>query len=81
MSLRAENKRLLKQASALFPSEEKETLERKIRHLENVIKTNETMQFETMQEVAQWFNYFEDVYEDGVWDRFINDHKKTYEIK
>ena len=41
MSLRAENKRLLKQASALFPSEEKETLERRIRHLENIIKTND----------------------------------------
>ena len=41
MSLRAENKRLKKQASGLFPSEEKESLERRIRHLEQVIATNE----------------------------------------
>lgn len=41
MSLRAENKRLQKQTSGLFPVEEKETLERHIRHLEQVIKTND----------------------------------------
>lgn len=41
ISLRAENQRLQKQASALFPNEEKEALERHIRHLEQVIKTNE----------------------------------------
>ena len=40
MSLRAENKRLQKQTSGLFPVEEKESLERHIRHLEQVIKTN-----------------------------------------
>ncbi len=39
ISLRAENKRLQKQASALFPFEEKEALERHIRHLEQMIKT------------------------------------------
>ena len=39
MSLRAENKRLKKQASGSFPVEEKEALERHIRHLEQVIKT------------------------------------------
>ena len=33
MSLRAENKRLQKQTSGLFPVEEKESLERHIRHL------------------------------------------------
>jgi hypothetical protein len=41
MSLRAENKRLQKQASGLFPVEEKESLERHIRHLEQIIKTND----------------------------------------
>ena len=41
LSLRAENKRLQKQTSELFPVEEKETLERHIRHLEQVIKTND----------------------------------------
>ena len=41
MSLRAENKRLQKQASGLFPVEEKESLERHIRHLEQVIKTKD----------------------------------------
>ena len=41
ISLRAENKRLQKQTSGLFPVEEKETLERHIRHLEQVIKTND----------------------------------------
>ena len=41
MSLRAENKRLKKQTSGLFPVEEKETLERHVRHLEQVIKTME----------------------------------------
>ena len=33
ISLRAENKRLQKQSSGLFPNEEKESLERHIRHL------------------------------------------------
>ncbi|SEA87500.1 Transposase IS66 family protein, partial [Oribacterium sp. KHPX15] len=41
ISLRAENKRLQKQASVLFPNEEKEALEKRIRHLENTIKTLE----------------------------------------
>lgn len=41
ISLRAENKRLQKQASVLFPNEEKEALERKIRYLEGIIKTLE----------------------------------------
>lgn len=40
ISLRAENARLKKQSSGLFPIEEKEALERRIRHLEQVIKTN-----------------------------------------
>lgn len=39
ISLRAENKRLQKQLSSLFSIEEKESLERHIRHLEQVIKT------------------------------------------
>ena len=39
MSLRAENKRLQKQSSGLFPNEEKEALERHIRHLEQINKT------------------------------------------
>ena len=41
ISLRAENARLKKQSSALFSNEEKEALERHIRHLEQVIKTND----------------------------------------
>lgn len=41
ISLRAENARLKKQSSSLFPQEEKDALERRIRHLEQVIKTNE----------------------------------------
>ena len=41
ISLRAENKRLQKHASVLFPNEEKEALERKIRYLEGIIKTLE----------------------------------------
>ena len=41
ISLRAENARLKKQSSGLFPNEEKESLERHIRHLEQVIKTND----------------------------------------
>ena len=39
MFLRAENKRLQKQSSGLFPNEEKEALERHIRHLEQINKT------------------------------------------
>lgn len=42
ISLRAENARLKKQSSALFPQAEKDALERRIKHLEQVIKTNET---------------------------------------
>lgn len=46
------------------------------------LKTNETMRFETMEAVAQWFNFFEDVYEEGVWDKFIElQFKKTWQIK
>jgi len=41
LSLRAENKRLQKQTSGLFPVEEKESLERHIRYLEQVIKTKD----------------------------------------
>lgn len=44
------------------------------------LKTNETMRFETMQDVAEWFNFFEDIYEEGVWDRFIELHP-SYEFK
>ena len=40
ISLRAENKRLQKQSSGLFPNEEKESLERHIRHLEQVIRSS-----------------------------------------
>ena len=47
MSLRAENKRLQKQASVLFPNEEREALERRIRHLENTIKTQDRRYSET----------------------------------
>ncbi|MDE6063836.1 MAG: transposase [Lachnospiraceae bacterium] len=42
ISLRAENARLKKQSSGLFPDGEKAALERHIRHLEQVIRTNET---------------------------------------
>ena len=42
MSLRAKVARLEKQSSGLFPNDEKETLERHIRHLEQVIKTEST---------------------------------------
>ena len=41
ISLRAENKRLQKEASVLFPSEEREALERHVRHLEQEIKTRD----------------------------------------
>ncbi len=41
MSLRAENTRLKKQTSSLFPVEEKESLERHIRYLEQIIKTKD----------------------------------------
>lgn len=41
ISLRAENARLKKQSAAYFPIDEKETLERHIRHLEQVIKTKD----------------------------------------
>ena len=41
ISLRAENKRLQKHASVLFPNDEKEALERRIRYLENTLKTLE----------------------------------------
>ncbi len=40
MSLRAENKRLKKQLSDDFPIEEKESLLRRIRHLEQIVNTN-----------------------------------------
>ena len=39
-SLRAENKRLKRQAAGVLTIEEKEKLERHIRHLEQIIKTN-----------------------------------------
>jgi hypothetical protein len=39
ISLRAENKRLQKQASGLFSSEDREALERRISHLEQINKT------------------------------------------
>ena len=41
LSLLRENERLKKQLNGVFPVEEKETLERKVRHLEQVIKTSE----------------------------------------
>lgn len=41
LSLLRENKRLKKQLNGVFPVEEKEALERKVRHLEQVIKTGE----------------------------------------
>lgn len=40
MSLRAENKRLKRQLSDDFPIEEKESLLRRIRHLEQIVNTN-----------------------------------------
>lgn len=40
LSLRAENARLKKQAAGVLTIEEKEKLERHIRHLEQIIKTN-----------------------------------------
>lgn len=50
-SLHIENARLQKQVAKLsdsrFPAEEKETLERNIRHLKNVIATMERRQKET----------------------------------
>ena len=51
ISLRAENKRLQKQASGLFSSEEREALERHIRHLEQVNRT-EASRYEAARE--QW---------------------------
>lgn len=42
MSLRARIARFEKQSSGLFPNEEKESLERRIRHLEQVIKTKDS---------------------------------------
>lgn len=44
ISLRAENARLKKQSSGLFPVEEKEALERKVRHLQQVIQTMQRRQ-------------------------------------
>ena len=41
MSFRAENALLKKQSSGLFPGKEKDALERCIRQLEPVIKTND----------------------------------------
>lgn len=41
ISLRAENARLKKQSSGLFPDEERESLVRHIRHLEQIIRTND----------------------------------------
>ena len=49
ISLRAENKRLQEKASGLFTTEEKEALERHIRHLEQVIKTKDR-QYESARE-------------------------------
>ena len=46
MSLRAENKRLKKQLSDDFPIEEKESLLRRIRHLEQIVNTNARKQLE-----------------------------------
>ncbi len=42
ISLRAKVTRLEKQSSSLFPNEEKEALERHIRHLEQVIKAKDS---------------------------------------
>ena len=41
LSLRLENERLKKQLDGVFPVSEKETLERKVRHLEQIIRTDE----------------------------------------
>ena len=51
LSLRAENKRLKKQAAGVFTADEKEALERHIRHLEQVHKT-ELARHEAAR--AQW---------------------------
>lgn len=42
ISLRAKVARLEKQSSGLFPNEEKQSLERRIRHLEQIIKTKDS---------------------------------------
>ena len=44
------------------------------------LQTNEEMIFETRLDVALWFNYFEDVYDDNVWDEFVK-ILKSYEFK
>lgn len=31
------------------------------------------MEFETREQVAEEFNFFEDVYDDEVWDKFIEE--------
>lgn len=57
------------------------TTTKKIMYVVKNLETNETMQFETLEDVAQWFNFSEDLYADGVWDRFIELYSKTYEIR
>lgn len=45
-------------------------------------ETNEVMQFETREAVAQWFNFFEDIYDDNVWDKFIESQfSRKWKIK
>lgn len=51
ISLRAKVARLEKQSSGLFPNEEKEDLERHVRHLEQVIKTQDSRHASAR---AQW---------------------------
>lgn len=51
LSLLRENERLKKQLDDVFPVEEKETLERKVRHLEQVIKTCEK-RYDSLRDVS-----------------------------
>ena len=53
----------------------------KIMFLVKNLETNQTMQFETLEDVAEWFNFSEDLYADGVWDKFIEQNSKNYEIR
>ena len=53
----------------------------KIMYVLKNLETNETIHFETLQDVAQWFNFCEDIYADGVWDRFIEHISKNHEIR
>ena len=39
------------------------------------------MEIETREQVAEEFNFFEDVYDDEVWDKFIEEYENFYEIE